>query len=314
MRVVGAGPAGLMAAEVLATGGARVTIVDHHASPARKFLLAGRGGLNLTHSEPLERLLQRYGEDARLLEPAIRAFPPSAVIAWCQSLGIKTFTGSSGRVFPACMKSSPVLRAWFKRLAGLGVVLQSGEAWGGFDDVPTILAMGGASWPETGSTAGWVPIFQSAGIQVVPFVPSNGRQKVAWSSHFIERFAGQPLKNVALSVGGSKTKGEIIISKEGIEGGALYALSRVLRGAERQALVIDIKPDLSQDEVDRRLAKPRGKDSRSTFLRKQFGFAPVAISLMHETKSTNPKHVVVPLLGPSDIGRAISSAGGVATG
>lgn len=311
VRVVGAGPAGLMAAEVLAQGGARVTIIDHHQSPARKFLLAGRGGLNLTHAEPLENFLNRYGTARVHLEPAIRAFPPADVREWCVGLGIETFVGSSRRVFPKCLKASPLLRAWLRRLGSLGVTLQSQTAWSGFDDVPTILAMGGASWPELGSDAQWVSIFQNAGISVTPLVASNGRQRVAWSEHYASRFAGEPIKNVSITAASRTVRGEIMIARDGIEGGAIYALSSALRGGASE-LLIDLKPDLSADEVTTRLARPRGKESRSNFLRKSFHLSPAAIGLMREANADNPKSVTLRVQGSSDIRRAISTAGGVA--
>lgn len=311
VRVVGAGPAGLMAAEVLAQGGARVTIIDHHRSPARKFLLAGRGGLNLTHSEKLEDLLARYGDGKPFLEAAIRAFPPDAVRAWCWSLGIETFIGSSGRVFPSELKASPLLRAWLRRLDGLGVTLRSRTAWQGLDDTPTILAMGGASWPELGSDAAWVPVFAAAGIAVTPLQPSNGRQHVAWSAHYAGRFAGQPIKNVTVSAAGKAVRGEIMIARDGIEGGAIYALSSVLRNGATE-LLIDLKPDLSAEEVAARLVRRQSKDSRSNFLRKAFKLSPVAISLMREAGAENPKAVRLRLNGPAELRRAISTAGGVA--
>ena len=163
ITVAGAGPAGLMAAEVLAQAGHRVTIIDHMAAPARKFLLAGRGGLNLTHSEPLEQLLGRYGEARSRLEPAIRAFPPEALIAWANGLGVETFVGTSGRVFPKAMKASPLLRAWLRRLDSLGVELRTRTEWPGFDGTPTILAFGGASWPHLGSNASWLPLVRGRG-------------------------------------------------------------------------------------------------------------------------------------------------------
>ena len=310
VRVVGSGPAGLMAAEVLASGGARVEIIDHHRMPARKFLLAGRGGLNLTHAEPLEQVLQRYGEARPLLEPCIRAFPPDALRRWCAELGIETFVGSSGRVFPDGLKASPLLRAWLRRLQALGVKRTSPTAWTGFDDVPTILAMGGASWPELGSNAAWVERFQDAGIAVTPLVASNSRQKVAWSDH-MQRFAGTPLKNVAVTAGGHTVRGEIMLMKDGIEGGAIYALSPHLRIAGA-TLTIDLKPDLSAQQVAERLARPRGKDSRSTFLRKALNLPPAAIALMREVTSDTPKAVALTTHGPVDLRRAISSAGGVA--
>ena len=312
VRVVGAGPAGLMAAEVLAKAGVRVTIVDHHTNPARKFLLAGRGGLNLTHSEPLDWLVKRYGPAQSLLEPAIRAFPPEAVIAWCEELGIATFKGTSGRIFPACMKASPVLRAWLRRLQGLGVTLKSETPWHGFDATPTILALGGASWPELGSDAAWVGIFESAGVRVVPFAASNGRQLIKWSEHFSSRFAGQPLKNVGVIIGSNRVRGEVMITRDGIEGSAIYALSPAFREAGNNTLTLDLKPDLTAETVAQRLAWPQGKSSRSNFLRKAIGLTPQAISLMREASTDDPKVVRIKLEGPAAIARAISSAGGVA--
>lgn len=310
-RVVGAGPAGLMAAEVLAQAGVRVTIIDHHQSPGRKFLLAGRGGLNLTHAEPLDNFLKRYGGAQSQLEPAIRAFPPTAVRDWCAGLGIETFVGSSGRIFPSCLKASPVLRAWLRRLDGLGVTLQSGTAWTGFDGTPTILAMGGASWPELGSDAAWVPVFRQANIAVTSLLPANGRQRVAWSEHFSHRFAGEPVKNVALTIAGRTVRGEIMVTRDGLEGGAVYALSSALRTTVGE-LLVDLKPDLSGSDVTKRLTRPRGKDSRANHLRKVFNLSPVAIGLMREAKAENPKQVRVTLQGAADIRRAISTAGGVA--
>ena len=312
VRIIGAGPAGLMAAEVLAQGGARVTIVDHMAAPARKFLLAGRGGLNLTHSEPLEQFLERYGDARPFLEPAIRAFPPSSVIDWCHGLGVETFVGSSGRVFPNCMKASPLLRAWLRRLDGLGVTLQSRTQWQGFDGMPTILAMGGASWPHLGSDAAWVPLVETAGIAVNPFKPSNCRFHVPWTEHFAGRFAGQPIKNVRLTYGAHTARGEIMISKDGIEGGAIYALSRHLRDEPGEPLLIDLRPDLTPEAIAAKLAKRKPKDSQSNALRKAFNLTPAAIGLMREVGATDPKRVSLMLTGPAGLARAISSAGGIA--
>jgi uncharacterized flavoprotein (TIGR03862 family) len=309
VRVIGAGPAGLMAAEVLAAGGAKVTIIDHHANPGRKFLLAGRGGLNLTHSEELPKFLSRYGEAEAFLAPAIEAFPPAAVRAWCEGLGIETFVGSSGRVFPACMKASPVLRSWLRRLDDLGVTLQSKTEWMGFDDVPTILALGGASWPELGSNGSWVPVFEAAGIAVTPLRASNGRQRIAWSEHFASRFSGQPIKNVAVQVQGELVRGELMIAADGIEGGVIYALSRAF--SADSVITIDLKPDQSAEHVSKRLSKPRGKESRSNYLRKAFNLGPVAIALMREAGTDNPKQVVFKTHGAADMRRAISTAGGV---
>ncbi|MFO1033965.1 MAG: TIGR03862 family flavoprotein [Hyphomicrobiales bacterium] len=310
VQVVGAGPAGLMAAEVLARGGARVRLRDHKDRPGRKFLLAGRGGLNITHSEPLEQFLTRYGEGRAALEPAIRAFPPEALRDWCHGLGIETFVGSSGRIFPKQMKASPLLRAWLRRLEGLGVVFEPRAPWAGFSNTPTLLALGGASWPELGSDGGWQSAFAEAGIAIAPLQPSNGRVRLAWTAHMTERFAGAPLKNIALSVDGRKVRGEAIISREGLEGGAIYALSAHLRQGPADML-IDLKPDLTQETVAVRLAEPAAGQSFSNILRKRFNLSPQAIALMREAGSRDPKRVMLKSLGPSDIRRAISTAGGV---
>jgi predicted Rossmann fold flavoprotein len=310
VRVVGAGPAGLMAAEILASTGLSVTIVDHHKHPARKFLLAGRGGLNLTHSEPLAYFLKRYSSGREWLEPAIRVFPPDALRAWCHGLGIETFVGSSSRVFPKGMRASPLLRAWLRRLQSLGVTLQSQSPWTGFDDIPTILALGGASWPELGSDAAWVKIFESAGVGVNPLQPSNGRQLMTWSDHFSSRFAGTPLKNVDVTVAGRTVRGEVMITRDGIEGGAVYSLSPQFRTSS--IMLIDLKPDMSAAVLSERMAFPQGKQSRSNYWRKVAGLSPIAISLMREASSENPKHVTITTKGPAAISRAISTAGGVA--
>lgn len=315
VSVFGAGPSGLMAAEVLATAGHRVIIHDHMAAPARKFLLAGRGGLNLTHSEPIETFLGRYGGARSFLEPAIRAFPPDALVRWANGLGIETFVGSSGRVFPRQMKASPLLRAWLRRLAGLGVTLETRSPWRGFSNSPAILALGGASWPHLGSDAAWVPAFRERGIAVTPFQPSNSRFQVRWSPVFAAKFAGQPLKNIALTYGGGRVRGEAMISKDGIEGGAIYALSGELRDNPGQPLLIDLRPDLSVDALAAKLARPRGKDSLSTFLRKAAGLPPQAIGLLRETgtqlDAAGIKSVHLRLGPPLGLERAISSAGGV---
>ena len=316
VTIVGAGPAGLMAAEVLATGGAKVTILDHMAKPARKFLLAGRGGLNLTHSEPLEKLLERYGEAKDFLSPAIHAFPPAALVEWVNGLGIETFVGSSGRIFPKQMKASPLLRAWLHRLESLGVVLKSQTRWEGFDGTTTILAMGGASWPQLGSDAAWVPVLRAANIRVNGFKPANSRFLVSWTKLFREKYAGTPVKNVALNYAGQKVRGEIMISDEGIEGGAIYALSRFMREQPGEQLLVDLRPDLSVEQLDERLARQRAKQSQTNFLRKVAGLTPVGISLVYESKvaitGEGLKAVPIKILRPASLARAISSAGGVA--
>ena len=315
VTVVGSGPAGLMAAEVLASAGHRIRILDHKKSPGRKFLLAGRGGLNLTHSEPLEQFLDRYAQARAFLEPMIRAFPPEAVVKWCEGLGQQTFVGSSGRVFPHAMKSSPLLRAWLRRLDGLGVTLITNHQWQGFDGTPTILALGGTSWPETGSDGLWVEPFRRAGIRVTDLQPSNGRIIVAWSQHLVDGFAGQPIKNLALRYGAANVRGEIIITKDGLEGGAIYQIHRAVREQPGLALIVDLKPDLSAETVAQRLAQPRGKMSAANFLRKALGLSPAALALLNETKqpvsADKIKGLALYPKGFAGITRAISTAGGV---
>lgn len=313
--IIGAGPSGLMAAEVLAQGGAKVRVIDHMASPARKFLMAGRGGLNLTHSEPLERFLERYGAARPFLEPAIRAFPPDALVAWCRGLGIETFFGSSGRVFPKTMKASPLLRAWLKRLDGLGVRLDLRTEWSGDKNADAmILALGGASWPRLGSDARWMELLRQRGVAVNEFIPANCGVTVAWSGHFAERFAGEPLKRIEIVSGGRKIRGEAVVTRNGLEGGAIYALGPQLR--ETGKLVLDLKPDLTREELGVRLARPKGKSSQSNFLRKAAGLSPVAIALLREAgapaTAAGIKSVALTITGTDTLARAISSAGGVA--
>lgn len=348
VAVIGGGPAGLMAAEVLAQGGATVTVYERMPSLARKFLLAGRGGLNLTHSEDLEQLLKRYTPAEPRLLQAIEAFPPSALRAWCEELGQTTFVGSSGRVFPTAMKASPLLRAWLRRLAAAGVQVKTRHQWLGWDDAgrlkfqspqgpasiaadATVLALGGASWPRLGSDGGWANVLTSAGIAVSPLQPSNCGFLVSWTDVFRDRFEGEPLKRIGLTVGDTHVLGEAVITKTGIEGGAVYALSAPLRQAisytGAATLHVDLRPGMSLDEVRERLARPRAKQSLSTFLRKAVHLPPVAIGLLQEAAITSGtplnaltpealaeriKSVLVQLNGMAPIDKAISSAGGIA--
>lgn len=322
VTVVGAGPAGLMAAEAAAGAGAEVTIVDQRRSFGRTLLLAGRSGLNLTHAEPLEVFLGRYGDGRAMLEPAIRAFPPDAVRAWADELGADTFVGSSGRVFPASMRATGLLRAWTARLAGLGVAMRTGETWAGFtDDGATVLALGGASWPSVGGDGSWLAHVETAGIPVVPFAASNAGVLVAWSAPLLERFEGVPIKNAALTAGGRTVRGEPTITATGLEGGPIYALGPELRSGH--GLEIDLQPDLDTDALAARLVdRRRPKDSVSTWLRKG-GLSPVDVALLRDatgnrlpTEATAianlAKAVPIPVEGLAPIDRAISTAGGVA--
>jgi uncharacterized flavoprotein (TIGR03862 family) len=343
--VIGGGPAGLIAAETLAGAGIEVTVFDRMPTLGRKFLMAGRGGLNLTHGEPLERFLTRYGRAAPVLTPAVAAFSPGALRAWCEGLGQPTFVGSSGRVFPKAMKASPLLRAWLARLAGLGVKFALRHRWTGWEEsgalrfarpggeiatarpAVTILALGGASWPKLGSDGSWAEILAARGVEVNALRPSNCGFAVDWSEHLKSRFAGTPLKRIALAFEGQSVRGEAMIVARGIEGGAVYALSPAIRdalAAGRAAVAsIDLRPDLSQAEVARRLSAPRKRQSLSNFLRKALGLAPAAIALLHETKGASLpaeaealaqriKAVPLRLAAPFAIERAISSAGGIA--
>ena len=344
VAVIGGGPAGLMAAETLAASGVSVTVYDRMPSLARKFLLAGRGGLNLTHSEDMDAFLARYGAARERLRPAIEAFPPSAVREWCEGLGEATFVGSSGRVFPVAMKASPLLRAWLARLIGKGVTIRNRWRWTGWDgegrltfDTPggeriveadaTLLALGGASWPRLGSTGDWVPVLDGAGVAVAPLAAANCGFLVAWSDHFRSRFEGQPLKRIAAAFEGASVRGEALISAEGIEGGAVYALSARLRDAIARdgvaVLSLDLRPDMTIEALAARLGKPRAKQSLATFLRKAAGLSVVETGLLHETATQRLadmapeeiarliKAVPLRLTAAAPIARAISTAGGV---
>ena len=341
VAIIGAGPAGLMAAEVLSAAGARVTVYDRMPSVARKLLIAGRGGLNLTHSEPFEKLVARYGA-APALKPILEAFPPKALIDWAEALGQPTFVGTSGRVFPKAMKASPLLRAWLARLAARKVVIKTRHEWLGWDERgalmfrhdgivatinanATVLALGGASWPRLGSNGAWTEILSSRGVRVAPLRPANCGFTVAWSEPF-RRFAGEPLKGVALSFGGQTVRGEAMITTTGVEGGAIYALSAALRDAiavnGAATLTIDLRPEMSEDAIAAKLARPRGGDSQSNFLRKSLTLSPAAINLLREAHgkvlattgaalAKQIKAAPLTLTGTAGIERAISTAGGI---
>ncbi len=338
VAIIGGGPAGLMAAEILATAGTRVVVHERMASVGRKFLLAGRGGLNLTHSEDREPFAARYGTATTSVTPWLDVFPPAAVVEWVEGLDQPTFTGSSGRIFPRSLKASPLLRAWLRRLDHLGVTIVTRSRWTGFDgdaltfetgeplkSDATVLALGGASWPRLGSDGAWTPVLEAQGTPVAPFQPSNAGFDVAWSDVLKDRFAGQPLKAAGFSHGEVSLRGEAMVTAYGIEGGAIYALSSSLREAIARdgsaTLVIDLRPDLSEAALAERLARPRGKDSVTNHLRKAGGLSPVAVALMREIPGDIPtgpdklakrmKAVRLTLTGIQGLERAISSAGGV---
>ncbi|MEA3056938.1 MAG: hypothetical protein QOD30_2370 [Actinomycetota bacterium] len=294
-----------MAAEVLATAGVEVTLLERMPSVGRKLLLAGRGGLNLTHSEPLDSLLDRYGAARRFLEPAIRSFPPDGLRAWCADLGQEPFVGTSGRVFPSGFRATPLLRAWLRRLDDLEVDIRTRNEWNGVLDGVTVLALGGASWPRTGSNGAWTSALSD--VDIVPYAPSNCGFHVDWSPVFRERFAGTPVKDVRVTFEDTSSRGDVVITTTGVEGGPIYALSSRMRDADDRTIEIDLRPDMVEVAVD---ARP--KDSRSTALRRA-GFAPIAAALLRETGSDDPKHVRLRCGEPMPIDRAISSAGGIAT-
>ena len=327
IAVIGAGPAGLMAAQHAAPAG-RVVVLDHMPSPARKLLMAGKSGLNVTKDEPSERFRAVYGCDR--LDPMLRAFGPTQVTDWMAGLGQTVFTGSSGRVFPDAMKASPLLRAWLARLDEHGVVLRRRWRWTGWDgdrlsfrtpDGPralradaTVLALGGASWRRLGSDGAWAGI-PGLAPHVTAFAPSNVGLKVPWSGHMARHF-GQPIKNVALAAGGAVSRGEIVISAEGLEGGGLYPLIPAIRaGAD---LVLDLKPDLDAAQVAARLARSRRGDSRANRLRKALGLGPAQVALLREFADGAPgdlaaavKALPVRHAGPRPLDEAISTAGGL---
>jgi hypothetical protein len=347
--VIGGGPAGLIAAEVLARAGVAVTVYDRMPSVGRKFLLAGHGGLNITHSEDRERFLARYGASAERLAPMLAVFGPQDLRDWCAGLGEPTFVGSSGRVFPQAFRATPLFRAWLVRLSELGVRIEKRQQWAGWTDshgalrftdadgVPSevsadvaIFALGGASWPRLGSDGGWVGPFSDRGVAVTPLRPANVGVCVEWTDTFADRFEGAPLKHVRLTVRGQPgppVRGDAMVTRTGMEGGPLYAIGAAIRAAldadERCVLEIDLRPDLTVEQLTDRLQHRRPKDSGSTWLRRSIGLDPVAIALVRESRggamlsdaavtAELVKAVPVVVTGTMPIERAISTAGGVA--
>ena len=358
VAVVGAGPAGLMAAQELALAGWSVHLFDAMSSVGRKFLLAGKGGMNLTHSEPLDRFMQRYGEREPQLAPLLQAFGPDQVRAWAQGLGIETFVGTSGRVFPVDMKAAPLLRAWLHRLRGLGVHFHMRHRWQGWDgqgrwcfaspqgDVvlssrAVVLALGGASWSRLGSDGAWSVPLQQRQIQVRPLRPANcgfdvqspaaPAQASGWSPHFVQAYAGQPFKSVALHFVDHQgrrfaRKGEFVATGTGVEGSLIYAVSALLRddieATGRATFMLDLLPDWTAERVAAAVAHPRGSRSLSSHLKSRLGLEGIKLALLYELLTKEQMHDVhmlarsikaLPLtvVAPRPLDEAISTAGGV---
>jgi len=320
VAVVGGGPAGLMAAETLAAAGAEVHLYDAMPSVGRKFLLAGRGGLNLTHSEPFERFVVRFGERSAQLAPLLQAFGPDQVRAWAHGLGIETFVGTSGRVFPKDMKAAPLLRAWLHRLRQAGVRFHMRHRWLGWADAQAaatalrfatpdgeaaasfdavVLALGGASWSRLGSDGAWVPWVAGRGVGVAPLVPANCGFDLGWTPHFAERFAGMPFKSVAIafSDGHGRSfarKGEFVATATGIEGSLIYAASALLRDeiAERGSatLMLDLLPDRSAEQVRAAVLHPRGARSLASHLKSRLGIEGIKAGVLHEVLGRDEMH------------------------
>ncbi|MEM9370506.1 MAG: TIGR03862 family flavoprotein [Pseudomonadota bacterium] len=339
--VIGAGPAGLAAAESLAEAGETPVIFEAMPSPARKLLMAGKSGLNLTKDTTAKGVIDAIG--CTPLDEILKKCGPREVMSWAETLGEALFTGSSRRVFPVAMKASPLLRRWFARLTGAGVTLRTRWGWRGWEDNALIfetphgprivmadavvLALGGASWPRLGSDAAWVTWLEAAGVEIAPFRPANMGFDIDWSPHFAERFAGQPVKGAALSVGSARVTGEFVVSRTGIEGSAVYAISSPLRDSLEKGpttLTLDLTPGQSLEALMSRLARPRGKSSLSNHLRKSAGLTGVRAGLLREgigALTDTPeklaeriKSLTLHVARPRPIAEAISSAGGIAWG
>ena len=342
VAIIGGGPAGLMAAEVLIQSGVQVDIYDSMPSLGRKLLMAGKGGLNITHSEPYDKFVTRYGARQKEICAYLDKFTPDDLRTWTQELGVETFIGTSGRVFPVKMKASPLLRAWFKRLQESGVKIHTRHHWNGWVnnslifETPSgeikikpdavVLALGGASWPRLGSSGAWVDWLEQAGIKVEAFRPSNCGFDVNWSSHFREKYHGHPIKPVILTFQDFNAQGECIVTKTGVEGSLIYAASSQLRdeidSKGSATIVLDLAPDWSREKLIAALSRPRGSRTYASHLEKTIGFKGVKVGLLHEFVSKETfsdiekmagaiKELCIPLIGIRPIEEAISSAGGV---
>lgn len=336
VAIIGGGPAGLFAAERLLAGGFDVTIYERMASPARKFLIAGRGGLNITHSEPRSAFVARYGRAADRLSSMIDAFSPDDLRAWCAGLGEETFVGSSGRVFPKSFKATPLLRAWLRRLHEEGARFVYGRTWRGWHSDgalrfataagehvvhadATLLALGGASWPRLGTDGSWQDVLGGVGVSVAPLVPANVGVEIVWSEFIRSRIAGAPLKTVALRVDDVRVRGECIVTEKGLEGGAIYALGEAARQPGAR-LHIDFKPDLTLEMVEKRLSKAPARASWPKVLEQALGLGAAARALLAEvgyasadfaTRARAIKDTSFDIVRTRPIDKAISSAGGV---
>ncbi len=343
VAIIGGGPAGLMAAEVISARGVRVDVYDSMPSVGRKFLMAGKSGLNITHSDPFEVFVARYGKRRNEIEPLLKKFGADELRAWVHGLGIETFIGTSGRVFPRGMKASPLLRAWLKRLTDSGATFHLRHQWTGFlpdgslrfvapnGDVhikadATVLALGGGSWRRLGSDGAWVDWLKQAEVEVEPLSPSNCGFDVAWSDHFREKYDGHPIKSVVLSFGEFRQQGEFIVTKEGAEGGLIYSASAFIRDeiyANGTATVLlDLQPDRTLDWLTEKLSRPRGSKSLASYLEKTLGIKGVKAGLLREFVSKEDfadakrlagfiKALPVPFVAPRPLDEAISTAGGV---
>jgi uncharacterized flavoprotein (TIGR03862 family) len=343
VAIIGGGPAGLMAAERLAAvDGLEITLFDAMPSLGRKFLMAGKGGMNITHAEPLADFVRRYGTRQEEIARLLNDFSPTDLRAWIDALGITTFVGTSGRVFPTEMKAAPLLRAWLQRLRKAGVHFKVRHRWQGWRDnqllfaTPdgetlqqpdaVILALGGASWARLGSDGAWFPWLAQRGVPLAPLRPANCGFDVAWTAHFSERFAGAPVKSVIACHGQHRQQGEFNITATGIEGGLIYALSAALRdqleAAGQATLFLDLAPGRSLERLQSELSRPRGRDSLANHWRRCVGIEGVKAALLRELLpaetltatdqlATAIKALPVPLRATRPIDEAISTAGGV---
>lgn len=350
IAIIGGGPAGLMAAEVIGAQGhsVKVDVYDSMPSIGRKFLMAGKSGLNITHSEPFEQFVSRYGKRRAQIEPMLKVFGPEELCQWARGLGIETFIGTSGRVFPVGMKASPLLRAWLRRLNDSGVTFHLRHKWMGaiastqdssslikFESPDgdltikpdaVVLALGGGSWSRLGSDGAWVPWLTQVEAEIEPLRPSNCGFDVEWSPHFRERFEGHPIKSVVLSFGSFHQQGEFIVTKEGVEGSLIYAASALLRDEidprGKAVMMLDLAPDRSHEWLVERLSRSRGSRSMASHLEKAVNIKGVKVGLLREFVSKEDfanterlayfiKNLPFPLIATRPLDEAISSAGGV---